>query len=102
VLTIDYQHHTWSRSAVSAPAPPPGPIGTPPPPGAYLFPAKALTGPEPTATSIVALFRQAGIEMTGTATIDRTSTYELRIPALDPQGQPVTGQPDDVEFCSDR
>jgi hypothetical protein len=28
----------------------------------------------------------------GTATVDRTSTYELRIPALDPLGKPVTGK----------
>jgi hypothetical protein len=92
VLTIDYQHHTWSKSAIPAPSPPPGPIGGPPPPGEFLFPAKALSGPEPNATSIVALFRQAGTEVIGTAIVDRTSSYELRIPALDRNGNPVTGK----------
>jgi hypothetical protein len=92
VLNIDYEHHTWSKSVISAPSPPPGPIGAPPPPGAYVFPAKALSGPEPSATSIVAMFRQAGIEVIGTAAIDGTPTYELRIPALDPNGKPITGK----------
>jgi hypothetical protein len=92
VLNIDYEHHTWSKSVISAPSPPPGPIGAPPPPDAYVFPAKALSGPEPSATSIVAMFRQAGIEVIGTAAIDGTPTYELRIPALDPNGKPITGK----------
>jgi hypothetical protein len=92
VLNIDYQHHTWSKSAIPAPSPAPGPMGGPPPPGAYLFPAKALSGPEPGASSIVTVFRQAGIEVIGTASVDGISTYQLSIPALDPKGKIITGK----------
>jgi hypothetical protein len=92
VLSVDYQHHTWSKSTFSAPTPLSGPIGTPPPPGAYLFPLKALNGPEPGATTISALFHQPGAEVIGTATIDGISTYALRIPALDANGKPVIGK----------
>jgi hypothetical protein len=92
VLTIDYQHHTWSRSAFPAPQPPPGPIGGPPPLGAYLFSQKAVNGPETEATSIAALFRQPGLEVIGSGTIDGVPTYELLIPALGPNGKPVVGK----------
>jgi hypothetical protein len=92
VLRIDYQHHTWSRSAFPAPQPPPGPSGGPPPPGAYVFSEKAVNGPEPGVTSIAALFRQPGLEVIGTATIDGAPTYKLRIPAIGSNGKPVMGK----------
>jgi hypothetical protein len=92
VLSVDYRHHTWSKSTFSAPTPLIGPSGTPPPPGVYLFPLKALDGPEPGATTISALFRRPGAEVIGTATIDGISTYALRIPALDAKGKPVIGK----------
>lgn len=92
VLTVDYQHHTWSRSTFPAPQPPAVPIGGTPPPGAYLFSQKAVNGPEPGATTVAALFRQTGLEVTGTATVDGVATYELRIPALLPDGKPASGK----------
>jgi hypothetical protein len=87
VLSIDYQHHTWSKSTFPAPAPPPAPSADPPAPGAYLFNAKAVSGPEPSATSIASLFHQPGVEVIGSATIDGTTTYELMIPSRKANGQ---------------
>ncbi len=92
VLSIDYQHHTWSKSTIPAPPPASRQITRPPSPLAEVTPPKALNGPEPSATSIAALFRQPGTEVTGTAIIDGTRTYQLQIPALDPNGKPVTGK----------
>jgi hypothetical protein len=92
VLSVDYEHHTWSRSAIPAPPPPPAQGGGPPPPGAYVFSQKALNGPEPDVTSIATLFRQAGTRVIGGATIDGASAYELSIPALDQNGKPVIGK----------
>ena len=53
---------------------------------------KALNGPEPSATSIVALFRQPGIEVIGTATIDGTLHLRAANPGAGAQGTPVTGK----------
>jgi hypothetical protein len=92
VLNVDYQHHTWSTSVFQAPQPPPGPIGGPPPPGAYVFSEKAVSGPEPGATSIAALFRQPGLRLIGTDSIEGTPTYELQIPALGRNGEPIIGK----------
>jgi hypothetical protein len=87
VLSIDYQHHTWSKTEFPAPAPPPAPSAGPPAPGAYLFSAKAVNGPEPSATSIATLFHQPGVEVIGSSTIDGTPTYQLMIPSRKANGE---------------
>lgn len=92
VLRIDYLHHTWSKSVIPVPAPRPGPIGRAPSPAAVVEPPKALTGAEPSATSIAALFRQPGTEVVRTATLDGTLTYELLVPSLDANGKPITAK----------
>lgn len=89
VLSIDYQHQTWYRS--SFPAPPP-PIGSPPPTLLNVSPVDAFNGAEPSASTIAAWFRQPGTQLVGTATINGTLAYELRIPALDANGKPVSGE----------
>jgi hypothetical protein len=92
VLNIDYLRRTWSKSTIPAPQSTPQQSGGSPPLGAYLFSSKSVNGPEPTAASIAALFRLSGVDVTGKAPVDGVSTYELQIPARDPDGKLVNGK----------
>lgn len=89
VLSVDYQHHTWYKAHFS---PPPPPIGSPPPTLLNVSPVDAFNGAEPSAATIVGWFRQPGTQLIGTATIDGTPVYQMRIPAPDVNGNPVSGE----------
>lgn len=86
VLNVDYQHHSWYESTFPAPTH----TGTPPTP-ANSSPLGS-NGTEPSPATIAAWFKNPGIKIVGTSVIGSTDTYQLQIPALDPNGEPVAGE----------
>lgn len=86
VLNIDYQHHTWYQDTTPPPA-----TGSPAPTPANRTPLDYSSG-QPSATAIADWFHQTGIKLQGTATIDGTPTFELSVPAIDPNGDPIAGE----------
>lgn len=79
ILTIDYQHGTWYKAAGS-------------PPQTVQSGVDASAGAELSANSIAAWFRQTGATVLGTATVNGTSTYEVRLKTTDASGNPTPSE----------